>query len=350
MKKITVNASKQYDVLIGNDLLEKAGEICLKYVGKCKAAIITDSNVNALYSHTLENSLVKEGYDVVKFVFEAGEKSKNINTLTDILNFLADSELTRSDCIFALGGGVVGDIAGFAASVYLRGIRFVQIPTTVLSAVDSSVGGKTGIDLNDKKNIVGAFHQPSLVICDCSLQDTLTDEIFYDGCAEIIKYGVINDKALFELLSSGFKENIEEIIFSCVNNKRLIVEEDEFDTGKRQLLNFGHTIGHAIEKCSSFKISHGRAVAVGMVIVTRSAYKNGFCDRNTLESLISTLEKADLPTSCSFNEKELAEVALSDKKRKGDSVTLVIPYSIGDCRLYTLSITELESFIEKGLS
>ena len=175
MKKITVNASKQYDVLIGNDLLEKAGEICLNYIGRCKAAIITDSNVDALYSRTLEKSLIQAGYDVTKFVFKAGEQSKNINTLIDILNFLADSDLTRSDCIFALGGGVVGDIAGFAASVYLRGIRFVQIPTTLLSAVDSSVGGKTGIDLNSKKNIVGAFHQPSLVICDYSLQDTLSD-------------------------------------------------------------------------------------------------------------------------------------------------------------------------------
>lgn len=350
MKKITVNASKQYDVLIGNDLLEKAGEICLNYIGRCKAAIITDSNVDALYSRTLEKSLIQAGYDVTKFVFKAGEQSKNINTLIDILNFLADSDLTRSDCIFALGGGVVGDIAGFAASVYLRGIRFVQIPTTLLSAVDSSVGGKTGIDLNSKKNIVGAFHQPSLVICDYSLQDTLSDEIFHDGCAEVIKYGIINDKALFELLSDGFKENIEEIISFCVNNKRMIVEEDEFDTGKRQLLNFGHTIGHAIEKCSSFEISHGKAVAIGMIIVTKAAHKKGLCDHKTLESLISILKKAALPISCSFDSKELANVALSDKKRKGDSITLVVPYAVGDCRLYTLPVNELESFIEKGLS
>ena len=146
------------------------------------------------------------------------------------------------------------------------------------------------------------------------------------------------------------KENIEEIIFSCVNNKRMIVEEDEFDTGKRQLLNFGHTIGHAIEKCSSFEISHGKAVAIGMVIVTKAAQKNGFCDHKSLESLISILEKADLPLSCSFDSKELASVALSDKKRKGNSITLVIPYAVGDCRLYTLSVNELESFIEKGLS
>ena len=350
MKKITVNASKQYDVLIGKDLLAKTGEICSNYIGICKAAIITDSNVDALYSYTLEKSLIKAGYDVIKFVFEAGERSKNTNTLIDILNFLADSELTRSDCIFALGGGVVGDMAGFAAAIFLRGIKFVQIPTTVLSAVDSSVGGKTGIDLNSNKNIVGAFHQPSLVICDCSLQDTLTDEIFYDGCAEIIKYGVINDKALFELLSNGFKENIEEIIFSCVNNKKRIVEEDEFDTGKRQLLNFGHTIGHAIEKCSSFKISHGRAVAIGMVIVTRFAYKSGICNKKTFDALISILEKATLPTMCLFDSKDLAAVALSDKKRKGNSITLVIPYAIGDCRLYTIPVSELEGFIEKGLS
>ena len=350
MKKITVNASKKYDVLIGKNLLEKAGEICSNYIGVCRAAIITDSNVAPLYSGKLEDSLMKSGYTVTKFVFEAGERSKNANTLIDILNFLADSELTCSDCIFALGGGVVGDISGFAASVFLRGIRFVQIPTTLLAAVDSSVGGKTAIDLGDKKNIVGAFHQPSLVICDCSLQDSLTDDIFYDGCAEVIKYGAINDKPLFDLLSDGFKKNIEEIVFSCVDNKRRIVEEDEFDTGKRQLLNFGHTIGHAIEKCSSFKISHGSAVAIGMTIVTRAASKCGFCDKKTLEDLISILERANLPTSCEFNSKELATVALSDKKRMGNSITLVIPYSIGDCRLYTLPISELESFIEKGLT
>ena len=350
MKKITVNASKKYDVLIGNNLLKKAGEICSNYIGACKAAIITDSNVAPLYLNTLEDSLVSSGYTVTSLVFDAGEKSKNANTLIDILNFLADSEITRSDCIFALGGGVVGDISGFAASIFLRGIKFVQIPTTLLAAVDSSVGGKTAIDLGDKKNIVGAFHQPSLVICDCSLQDTLTDDIFYDGCAEVIKYGAINDRPLFDLLSDGFKENIEEIVFSCVDNKRRIVEEDEFDTGKRQLLNFGHTIGHAIEKCSAFKISHGSAVAIGMVIVTRAAHKCGFCDKKALDDLISILKKAELPTTCEFNSKELVEVAFSDKKRMGNSITLVIPYAIGDCRLYTLPISELECFIEKGLS
>lgn len=350
MKKITVNASKKYDVLIGNNLLEKAGEICSNYIGICKAAIITDSNVAPLYASKLEASLVKSGYTVSKFVFDAGEKSKNADTLINILKFLADSEITRSDCIFALGGGVVGDISGFAASIFLRGIKFVQIPTTLLAAVDSSVGGKTAIDLGDKKNIVGSFHQPSLVICDCSLQDTLSDDIFHDGCAEVIKYGAINDRPLFDLLSDGFKKNIEDIVFSCVDNKRKIVEEDEFDTDKRQLLNFGHTIGHAIEKCSSFKISHGSAVAIGMVIVTRAALKCGFCDDKTLEELLSVLEKANLPTVCEFNSKELANVAFSDKKRTGDSITLVVPYAIGDCRLYTLPISELERFIEKGLS
>ncbi len=349
MKTITVNASKQYNIIIDSDILSKSGELAAKAVGVCNCAVITDSNVDKLYSRTLIESLEGAGYNVSKFVFEAGEESKNANTFVDILEFLATSGLTRSDCIFALGGGVVGDIAGFAASVYLRGIRFVQIPTTLLAMVDSSVGGKTGIDLRTGKNLAGAFHQPSLVICDTSLLNTLTPEIFADGCAEVIKYGVINDTELFSLISSGIRENIDEVVASCVKNKSLIVEKDEFDNGCRQLLNLGHTIGHAVEKCSNFKISHGSAVAIGMVIVTRSAVNVGICEVSTLENIIKILKENALPTECNFTAKELAEVALSDKKRKGNTITLAIPYNIGDTRLVKTHISELESFIERGL-
>lgn len=349
MKIITVNASQKYDVIIGNGLLKNAGEICAERIGVCKGAIITDSTVDALYSEILESSLKNAGYEITKFVFEAGEKSKNADTLINILEFLAESELTRSDCVFALGGGVVGDMAGFASAVYLRGIHFVQFPTTLLAAVDSSVGGKTGIDLRAGKNLAGAFHQPSLVICDPSLLDTLTPEIFADGCAEVIKYGVINDKPLFDLLNGGIRNNIEQIIAQCVKNKSKIVEADEFDNGTRQLLNLGHTVGHAIEKRSHFEISHGSAVSIGMVIVMRAAIKLGLCKKDRLSLLVDLLKKIKLPVNCSFSASELASVALSDKKRKGNTITLVIPYDIGDSRLLKLPISELESFIEKGL-
>ena len=349
MKTVTVNTSSKYNILIDHSLLNEAGKICANTVGVCKGVIITDSNVDKLYSHALEASLISAGYQVSKFVFEAGEKSKNAKTLVAILEFMAENGLTRSDCVFALGGGVVGDIAGFASAIYQRGIRFVQVPTTLLAAVESSVGGKTAIDLSSGKNLVGAFHQPSLVICDYSLLDTLSPQIFADGCAEVIKYGVINDRSLFDLLGNGIHKNIEQIIASCVDNKSRIVEADEFDNGNRQLLNLGHTVGHSIEKLSNFTISHGCAVSIGMVIIMRAAVNIGFCKENDLTELTSLLTKVGLPISCNYSAKELAEAALSDKKRKGNTLTLAVPYGIGDTRLLKLPITELESFIEKGL-
>ncbi len=350
MKTVTVNTSNKYNILIDYSSLNKAGKICADTIGVCRGVIITDSTVDKLYANTLESSLVSAGYQISKLVFEAGEKSKNAETLMSILEFMAEKGLTRSDCVFALGGGVVGDIAGFASAIYLRGIRFVQFPSTLLAAVDSSVGGKTAIDLSSGKNLVGAFHQPSLVICDYSLLDTLSPEIFADGCAEVIKYGVINDRALFDLLRHGIAENLEEIIASCVDNKSRIVESDEFDKGKRQLLNLGHTVGHAIEKLSHFSISHGSAVSIGMVIVMRAAVNLGYCQEQELNELISLLIKVGLPTSCDYSAKELSKAALSDKKRKGDTITIAVPYAIGDTRLMNIPTAELESFIEKGLS
>lgn len=350
MQIVTVNATKTYDVLIGASLLERVGEISRKRIGACNCVIITDTNVDKLYSKVVESSLSNAGYKVSKFVFEAGEKSKNAQTLIDILEFMAQKELTRSDCVFALGGGVVGDIAGFASAIYLRGIKFIQIPTTLLAAVDSSVGGKTGIDLCAGKNLAGAFHQPSLVICDYSTLDTLTNDIFSDGCAEVIKYGVINDASLFELVNNGVHENIEEIILHCVRNKSTIVAKDEFDNGCRQLLNLGHTVGHAIEKCSNYAISHGSAVSIGMVIVMRAAVSLGYCRSDAFDKLVSLLKKVNLPTTCDYTAKQLASVCLSDKKRKGDTITLVVPHSIGDTRLIPVHTDDIESFIEKGLN
>ena len=217
MKTIKVQASVEYDVIIDSGILCRTGELSLPVCGVCSACIVTDDTVDALYSGVVEDSLKKSGFRVVKFVIPHGEASKSTASLVALLEFLAESKLTRSDCIFALGGGVVGDLAGFAAAVYLRGIKFIQIPTTLLAAVDSSVGGKTAVDLVAGKNLAGAFHQPSLVICDYDTLDTLTPEIFADGCAEVIKYGIINDRPLFDLLSGGIRENIEDIIAACVD-------------------------------------------------------------------------------------------------------------------------------------
>ncbi len=350
MRKIKVNASTPYEILIGGGLLDSLGELSLEITKKpCRVCIVSDDTVASLYLNRAELSMRAVGFDTVSFVFPHGEASKNTDTLVELLEFLAENRLTRSDLMLALGGGVVGDMCGFAAAVYMRGVSFIQIPTTLLSAVDSSVGGKTGVDLKAGKNLAGAFHQPRLVVCDYSTLDTLPPSIFADGCAEVIKYGVINDREFFDGLKNGIKQNIENVIAECVINKSGVVERDEFESGERQLLNLGHTIGHAVEACSSLTVSHGSAVAIGMAIATRAAVKMGLCPQKELDELISLLEKEGLPTSCGYTAAELASVATTDKKRKGNSITLVVPYAIGDTRLLSIPIDELESFIAKGL-
>ena len=351
MKRLTINASTQYDIVIGNGLLQEAGSLCREALGGvCRVCIVTDDTVASLYLDALKSSLEDAGFATECFVFPHGEPSKSTETLVSLWEFLAEHRLTRSDALVALGGGVVGDLCGFAAATYLRGIRFVQVPTTLLAAVDSSVGGKTGVDLRAGKNLAGAFHQPSLVLCDVATLDTLSPEIFADGCAEVVKYGVIRDRALFDFLAEDFRGQIEEIIARCVRHKAEIVEGDEFDRGARQLLNLGHTVGHAIEACSEMRISHGSAVAMGMVIVTRAAISLGLCPEADLPLLISLLESLGLPTECPYGAEELTEVALSDKKRTGNKLTLVLPFGIGDSRLYPIPVGELSSVLEKGLS
>lgn len=347
MKTIKVNASKSYDVIISENILDKIGE--LSPIKPCKAAIISDDRVFALYGRIVEESLKKAGFLVVCHTFKNGEQSKNITEYAKILEFLAENQLTRSDCIFALGGGVCGDMSGFSAATYLRGIKFVQIPTTFLAAVDSSVGGKTGVNLTAGKNLAGAFHQPDIVLCDTKAFETLEEETFLDGVAETVKCGMIRNKALFEKMSGNYKEDLESIIADCISVKRDVVEADEFDTGERQLLNFGHTIGHTIEKLSNFKITHGHAVSIGMAIITKASYRTGICDKSVSDELIKTLKNCGLPTECEYSAEDIYKTALSDKKRMGDTITLVVPKQIGECVLYQIPTDELYNFIEKGL-
>ncbi|MEI6579117.1 MAG: 3-dehydroquinate synthase, partial [Eubacteriales bacterium] len=269
MQSVKVSCTqKSYDVLIGSRMLKNAGDILRDYFSPCSVVIVTDDNVDALYGETVQYSLTCSGFNTSKFVFKHGEHSKNLSVYAKALEFMAQNSLTRSDMVVALGGGVTGDLAGFAAASYLRGVRFVQMPTTLLAAVDSSVGGKTGVNLDAGKNLAGAFWQPSLVLCDCDTLNTLPDDILADGIAEAIKYGMIRDKELFEMLEFGdCISNPEACVARCVTIKGNIVAKDEFDNGERQLLNFGHTLAHSIEKLSDYKISHGHAVAIGMVIV-----------------------------------------------------------------------------------
>lgn len=349
MITIPVQASGSYHVHIGRGLLAKAGELAAQVLSPCRALILTDDVVAPLYADALSASLTDAGFVPEIYVVPHGEGSKSLSTLGALLEHLAEHKYTRTDAMFALGGGVVGDLCGFAASIYLRGIPFVQIPTTLLAAVDSSVGGKTAVNLAAGKNLAGAFYQPRLVICDPDTLHTLSPEIFADGCAEVIKYGVINDKVLFSMLQDGISPASEQIVARCVANKRDVVEKDEFDTGLRQLLNLGHTVAHAIEKCSDFAVSHGSAVAMGTVIIMRAAVRRGLCPQGDLDALVTLTKQLGLPTACPYTARELTAVALSDKKRAGASITLVVPHGIGDSRLCKIPAAELGAWLEAGL-
>ncbi len=346
MKKVRVEASTAYDILIKNGLLGEAGSLIREIAKGRTAVIVSDSNVFPLYGAAVKESLEKENFNVLSFVFPAGEDSKSTDTLVKLWEFLAESRVTRSDLLIALGGGVTGDLTGFAAATFLRGIRYVNIPTTLLSMVDSSVGGKTAVDLKNGKNLAGAFYQPSLVIIDPDTLSTLPPGIFNDGMAEVIKYGMINTHGLLLKLQGEY--DINEIIEICVTAKRDIVAVDERDTGVRQLLNFGHTPAHGIEILSEFTISHGSAVAVGMVMITKAAIKKGRCEEAALEELISLLNKFSLPSAPVFSPEEISDIALSDKKRTGDEITLIIPEKAGRCILEKLPVTELSAFLAEG--
>ena len=350
MKTVHVKASKNYDVLIGSELISQLGTYLSDVKNCCKCAIISDSNVWPIYGETVVGALNKSGYDAVEYVFPAGEASKCTETYLRILNFLAQNHITRSDLIIALGGGVTGDMAGFAAATFLRGVDYVQIPTSLLAMVDSSVGGKTAIDLPAGKNLVGAFYQPIMVLCDIDTLKTLPEDVFRDGCAEVIKYGILYDQNLFAHLAQ-YKMNFdrEAVIAQCVELKSNVVSMDEYDLGQRQMLNLGHTFGHCIEAQSGFTVTHGQAVAIGMCIISKIGVQLGLCDQNTHRHIRSILESFGLPTSTSYTSDSLITHALSDKKRTGGSINLIIPQAIGACTVRKTPVNELKQLLETGL-
>lgn len=333
MTKLCVDVSDKSlsEIYIENGLLSKVGELTKTVLKGKKIALISDTNVYPLYGDNIKTQLENEGYKVFTYIFKAGEASKNTSELIKIVEFMAENELTREDGAVALGGGVCGDMVGFAASVFLRGIKFVQIPTSLLAQVDSSVGGKTAVDLPQGKNLCGAFHQPSLVIIDPDVLKTLSPHFFSDGMGEVIKYGCIKSASLFEKLESGnVKDNLTEIITECVSIKRQVVENDEKEHGERALLNFGHTCGHAIEKLWNFEtVSHGEAVAIGMVMITRAGENLGITEKGTTDRLIKVLEKNDLKISDTHTNKEIISAMNGDKKRTGTGIKFVMINKIG---------------------
>lgn len=347
MEKVTVKVRGGYDILIDKGLLDKCGELikAVKPNGKC--AVITDDNVDGFYGERVMSALNSAGIEAAKYVFPHGESSKEHTTLLGIYDFLAEQGFTRSDYIAALGGGVVGDTAGFAAATYMRGIDFVQIPTTVLSQADSSVGGKTAVDIKAGKNLVGAFHQPRLVICDTDTTSTLTDEFFADGMGEVVKHGMIKSAELFEILSNGnIKDNLVDIMKRNVTIKGKVVENDEREKGERMLLNFGHTLGHALEKYYDFKgLTHGAAIAVGMSTFTHIAERRGMCRAGVADKLDALLEKCGLPTTDPAPLPELFKNSLGDKKHLADGMNIVICPEIGKSEVVKMSVDEYEKFL-----
>ena len=346
MKTIHVNTSHPYDVLIERDSLKNCGSYIRSITNAQKAAIITDDIVGGLYAGAAAASLTQNGFDCSVFTFPHGEQSKNLATYSQILDFLCDNNITRSDIIIALGGGVVGDITGFAAASFLRGVDFVQIPTTLLAQIDSSVGGKTAVDIKGGKNLVGAFKQPSMVICDSNALKTLSSEILSDGMAEAVKYGMIRSEKLFELIESHNLENIHEVmdemIFTCIDIKRDVVEHDEFDKGERMILNFGHTLGHAIEGWHEYtNYTHGMGVAAGMCLIT-----DRLCETEISERLKNCLRNYKLPTGTDIPMNELLPFCSKDKKRESDSLSYIVCPAVGKADIVRVSVEDFNRLME----
>jgi len=347
VKRVQVNTARSYSVLIGRGAVRHLPEELKTFPAARRLMLVSDDTVASLH---LENLVQLLGnWEVHTHVFPAGEAHKSMDTLMPLLAQLLEAGFDRSDMIVALGGGVVGDMAGFAASMYMRGINYVNLPTTLLSQVDSSVGGKTAVDFQGSKNILGAFHQPSLVICDTDYLSTLPDSVFADGCAEVIKYAFIGDADLLPLLEDGIRNHPEEIVYRCVMDKAEIVSGDEFDRGRRGLLNFGHTIGHAIEKKSGYAVSHGAAVAMGMLSMTAACEKAGLCEAGVYERLLPLLWNHGLPVAVPYGRKALMEAARSDKKKTGESVALIVPRRLCCCEIQKMSFEELRVLLEKVL-
>ncbi|MEG1997765.1 MAG: 3-dehydroquinate synthase family protein, partial [Clostridiales bacterium] len=276
MMQIEIAAAQPYTVSIGHGLLEQVGASIARLIPKGHAALISDDIVYPLYGECVSASLYGAGFVVSRYVLPHGEEHKKLVTVEGILDFLCASGISRGDFLVALGGGVMGDMAGLAAALYLRGIAYFQVPTTLLAAVDAAVGGKTAVNLGWGKNLAGAFHQPGGVFCDCDTFATLPAAIFADGVAEVIKYGMIADRELFEMAAAGkIASNIDAVVARSVSIKSDFINDDEYDRGKRQILNFGHTFAHGLEQVSDYRISHGRAVGVGMVMIAQAAYRLG---------------------------------------------------------------------------
>ncbi|HJC34716.1 MAG TPA: 3-dehydroquinate synthase [Candidatus Mediterraneibacter faecipullorum] len=342
--KLTVNLGENsYPIFIENGIIKKSGEHISQIFSGQKIMIVSDDNVFPLYGQQVMDSL--KDYECHSLVLPHGEPTKNFQSLPKIYTAMLDAKLTRSDLVIALGGGVIGDLAGFAAASYLRGIKLVQIPTSLLAQVDSSVGGKVAVDLPQGKNLVGAFYQPKMVLIDPDVLNTLPEHFIKDGMGEVIKYGCIKDGSLFDRLCAhssfeDLKPELPEIIARCVDIKRIVVEADQFDTGERMLLNFGHTLAHTIEQYYNYeRESHGEAVGIGMYQITLMAEEKGLTGSGCADQIKKALEIYGLPSSCGLPVTDLTKAITLDKKNLNGKLNVVLLKELGSSYVYPTDIS-----------
>ena len=358
MSVVNVKASRDYKVTIGSGVISQVGTI-LKDVapGITKALVVSDTNTKALYADKVKALIEAEGIEVSEYTFEAGEQSKNIDTIAAMWGVMAKAGFTRTDAIVSVGGGVAGDMSGFAAATFLRGIKVVQVPTSLLAMVDACVGGKTGIDLKEGKNLVGAFHQPSAVIEDADFLASLSDEVFTEGMAEVIKYACIMDTELYEILKEHSSEGIairdnselmDRIVTKCVSDKAYVIEVDEHDNGLRQTLNFGHTIGHVIERNSHFQLAHGVCVAKGMGIILDAGVAAGRIDKEEADKMKDLIAAYGLPVQDTITPEDAVSGALNDKKKRGNTISLIVVDKIGEAQIVKMTPDDLLAFLKGG--
>lgn len=347
MKTIEVGTHPSYPILIGKGVLSSVGSVCAeKFVRAGKILIVSDSNVAPLYLEPVKASLEQAGFTVCSYVFPAGENSKNVSTFMGIVQTAAKHGLCRDDAIVALGGGVTGDLAGFAAASYMRGICYVQVPTTLLAAIDSSIGGKTGFDVEEGKNLVGAFHQPAAVLFDVDVLKTLPERERKNGLGEGVKYAVLQGGRIFHLLEEGLNnETMEEFCFLCAQCKANIVAADEKESGLRQLLNLGHTPAHAEEKLSGYAVPHGEAVAAGIRMMAKASERQGILPSADFEKILSLLKKYDLDREPLFPASEIAQAAVNDKKNHKNGLNVVELRAIGQCSVRKMTLDEFGEYI-----
>ena len=350
MDKITINGSTSYNVLIERNILDNVGNILAGELGGNKALVVTDTHVAALYLGEVSDSLEEAGYDVTSLKLSPGEETKNIDNYVFVLNTLSENDFSTSDLIIALGGGTIGDLVGFVASTYKRGMKCIQIPTTLLACVDSSIGGKSAVNLTTGKNQVGTIKNPSIVFCDPNVVSSLSKNALLEGYAEIIKYGILDGLEIVKLLREAIEsKDYSEVVAKAISIKKSYVEEDECDSNSRQFLNLGHFVGHAIEAASGYSISHGKAVALGLVIESKCCALSGLCEMSSYLEISSIIREFGFDDTNHYGLQELLPYILRDKRIRDGKIDIIVPARIGNCILRKIPASDLEDFLRLGL-